>query len=116
MYTTVVVVLLSLAIMKLSPPTHAINTLLVMMCTTFSLGCSIPAGWQVGQTVNTTSGLITGHAASNLTQVSEYLGIPYAQPPVESQRFKAPQAYISSNAFNASTFVSATLSAIVVAV
>lgn len=36
----------------------------------------------VGFPVNTTSGLIIGHASKNRSQVSEYLGIPYAQPPL----------------------------------
>ncbi|KAG9684842.1 cholinesterase, partial [Aureobasidium melanogenum] len=54
--------------------------------------------------VNTTSGLIIGHASRNRSQVSEYLGIPYAQPPLGELRFAAPQQYSSDDIFNASSF------------
>ncbi|KAJ0114230.1 carboxylesterase [Diaporthe amygdali] len=46
-----------------------------------SRGCDTT--WTVGQAVDTSSGRIIGHAASNATEVSEYLGIPFAQPPME---------------------------------
>lgn len=65
--------------------------------------------WTVGQNVSTSSGTIIGHAATNTTQVSEYLGIRYAQPPVGSLRFAAPQPYTSNETFTASSFVSSTL-------
>ena len=65
----------------------------------------------VGSTVQTSSGAIIGHAARNRTQVFEYLGIPYAKPPVGALRFAAPQSYSSSNIFNASTYVCVPLSA-----
>ncbi|TKA80671.1 hypothetical protein B0A49_01620 [Cryomyces minteri] len=58
----------------------------------------------VGATVNTTSGPVTGHPARNRTQVSEYLGIPYAQPPLGPLRFAAPQKFASAQPFNASVF------------
>ncbi|KAK4928989.1 hypothetical protein LTR28_011816, partial [Elasticomyces elasticus] len=58
----------------------------------------------VGATVNTTSGLVTGHPARNRTRVSEYLGIPYAQPPLGPLRFAAPQKFASAQPFNASAF------------
>ena len=60
--------------------------------------------FSVGQEVNTTSGIIHGHAAANETEVSEYLGIPFAQPPVGDLRFAAPKPYRSSAHFNASSF------------
>ncbi|KEQ80927.1 carboxylesterase [Aureobasidium pullulans EXF-150] len=56
----------------------------------------------VGATVNTTSGLIVGHASYNRSQVSEYLGIPYAQPPLGSLRFAAPKKFKSTQLLNAS--------------
>ena len=59
----------------------------------------------VGATVQTQSGLVTGHAARNRTAVSEYLGIPYAQPPLGNLRFAAPQSFHSSNPFSASAYV-----------
>lgn len=58
----------------------------------------------VGATVNTTSGLIVGHASHNRSQVSEYLGIPYAQPPLGSLRFAAPKKFKSTQLLNASAF------------
>ncbi|KAG9663134.1 cholinesterase, partial [Aureobasidium melanogenum] len=58
----------------------------------------------VGSPVNTTSGLIIGHASKNRSKVSEYLGIPYAQPPLGQLRFAAPRNYSSINIFNASSF------------
>lgn len=63
-------------------------------------------GWVVGQTVNTTSGPVSGHAASNNTEVSEYLGIPYAQPPVDELRWQLPVAYNGSEPINGTAFVS----------
>jgi cholinesterase len=63
--------------------------------------------WTVGQVVETSSGAVSGHAASNATGVSEYLGIPFAQPPVGDLRFAAPVAYNGSGAINGSSFVSA---------
>lgn len=50
----------------------------------------------VGATVRTLSGAVTGHAARNRTEVSEYLGIPYAQPRPGDLRFAAPQTYHST--------------------
>ncbi|KAK5013810.1 hypothetical protein LTR39_003470, partial [Cryomyces antarcticus] len=54
--------------------------------------------------VKTTSGDIVGHAAVNRTQVSEYLGIPYASPPVGSLRFAAPEPFSSKQSLNASAY------------
>ncbi|WYZ36719.1 hypothetical protein EsH8_II_000225 [Colletotrichum jinshuiense] len=60
--------------------------------------------WTVGQSVETTSGVVEGHAASSVDQVSEYLGIPYAQPPVESLRFQPPAKYTGSSPINGSAY------------
>jgi hypothetical protein len=58
------------------------------------------------KTVNTTSGLISGHASSNASaQVSEYLGIPYAEPPVGDLRFAPPVRYSGSSGINGTNFV-----------
>lgn len=56
-------------------------------------------------TIQTSSGPVTGHAAQNRPGVVEYLGIPFAQPPVGNLRFAAPQTYTSSKPFAASNYV-----------
>jgi hypothetical protein len=65
-----------------------------------------PPRWTVGQTVQTTSGPVEGHAASVASGVSEYLGIPYAQPPVGSLRFQPPVRYSAASKIDGKSFVS----------
>lgn len=57
--------------------------------------------------VKTSNGFIVGHEAPNASNVIEYLGIPYAQPPIEDLRFAAPVAFEgdAKSIFNASEFV-----------
>jgi cholinesterase len=62
------------------------------------------AAWQVGETVKTTSGQIKGHASDWQPTVSEYLGVPFAKPPVGPLRWKAPEALKSDAVFDASKF------------
>ena len=64
--------------------------------------------WTVGQTVQTYSGPVSGHAASNDTQVSEYLGIPFAQPPVGELRFAPPVKYQGNSSINGTNYVRTT--------
>ena len=54
---------------------------------------ALAAPWAIGNTVQTNSGPIEGHASSWKPQVSEYLGVPFAQPPVGDLRFAAPKPY-----------------------
>jgi hypothetical protein len=61
--------------------------------------------WTVGQAVKTSSGTVLGHNANNKTQVSEYLGIPFAKPPIGSLRWAAPVKYTGAGTINASTYV-----------
>jgi cholinesterase len=63
------------------------------------------SNWTVGQTVQTGSGPVSGHAATNQSGVSEYLGIPFAQPPVGDLRWEAPVKYTGSSPLNGSQFV-----------
>ncbi|KAF2402642.1 alpha/beta-hydrolase [Trichodelitschia bisporula] len=53
---------------------------------------ALASAWEIGQTVPTTSGTITGHASTWKLNVSEYLGVPYAQPPLGPLRWAAPVA------------------------
>ena len=62
--------------------------------------------WTVGRRVETTSGPVEGHAAPNATDVSEYLGIPYAKPPIDGLRFQPPVRYEGSSTINGTNFVS----------
>jgi carboxylesterase type B len=63
-------------------------------------------GFKIGQTVKTTSGDLTGQPSSWKPQVSEYLGIRYAEPPVGKLRFAAPIAIkVASKALNATKYV-----------
>jgi hypothetical protein len=62
---------------------------------TFVLSCiALVAADGVNLLVNTNqNGPIQGHRASNASDVYEYLGIPFAKPPVDSLRFAAPQKW-----------------------
>ncbi|RDL30432.1 Carboxylic ester hydrolase [Venustampulla echinocandica] len=60
--------------------------------------------WVIGQTVRTQSGPVSGHAASSAQNVSTYLGIPYAQPPLGNLRFAPPKPYHSHQHIDGSQF------------
>lgn len=60
--------------------------------------------WTPGQVVKTTSGAVTGRESKWQEGVSEYLGIPYAKPPVGDLRFAAPAAYHSFASVNGTAF------------
>lgn len=61
--------------------------------------------WSVGQTVYTQGGPVTGHAASSAKNVSTYLGIPYAKPPIGDLRFVPPEGYYNHTLVDGSKFV-----------
>lgn len=64
-----------------------------------------PPRWTIGQVVQTSSGLVQGHAAPKARGVSEYLGIPYAEPPVGRRRFQPPIRYSGTSKIDGSRFV-----------
>ncbi|KAF2430923.1 alpha/beta-hydrolase [Tothia fuscella] len=53
--------------------------------------------WSIGQLVTTSSGPVQGHAAGIHPEVSEYLGIPWAAPPVGNLRFMPAQPFNGGN-------------------
>jgi cholinesterase len=55
-------------------------------------------------TVKTSNGLITGHSSSNSSCVLEFLGIPYAKPPVGELRFAPPQQVTKTDHYEAANF------------
>lgn len=60
--------------------------------------------YSCAQTIKTSNGAITGHASKNASSVCEYLGIPYAQPPVGDLRFAPPLKYNDSGAYIAANY------------
>jgi carboxylesterase type B len=68
---------------------------------------SLAASGMGFETVDTHNGRITGHRSAKASDVWEYLGIPYAQPPLGQLRFAAPQEYTGKTHYNATEFVSA---------
>ena len=82
------------------------HQILLVSLTSFYFSLIYAHPFPVGSTVQTSSGAIIGHAAHSRRRVSEYLGIPYAKPPLGDLRFAAPQTYSSDQTYNASTFVS----------
>ncbi|GIK07729.1 hypothetical protein Aspvir_003396 [Aspergillus viridinutans] len=79
----------------------------------FSVPCdavSPQARWTVGQTVQTSSGPVQGHAAPHASNVSEYLSIPYALPPVGNLRFQSPVRYRGNTTISGETFGPACIS------
>ena len=80
--------------------------LLLNIAFVLALPENIKRDFSVGQEVTTSSGLLVGKPASQRTAVSEYLGVPFAQPPVGNLRFAAPQPYRGSGVINATAYVS----------
>jgi cholinesterase len=72
------------------------STSLFSAAASFVLAASPAVAWTVGQGVDTSSGTVIGHAASLDSSVSEYLGIPWAAPPVGALRWQPPQPFPKS--------------------
>lgn len=54
--------------------------------------------------VNTTSGVVQGHVIDNRPQVVEYLGIPFAKPPIDDLRFAPPEKFHGTNVINGTAY------------
>jgi hypothetical protein len=86
----------------ISFPSFLIQYVRIILLT--SQAVAVAADWKVGQTVQTSSGPVKGHAANDADQVSEYLGIPYAQPPTGDLRFQPTTRYNGTEVIVASDF------------
>jgi hypothetical protein len=62
--------------------------------------------WIIGQEVSTTSGPVVGHASRSKREVSEYLGIRFAESTGGSNRFMRPKRYSGTSKIVASRYVS----------
>lgn len=59
------------------------------------LGPAVGNGAFSSLAVNTTSGIIVGHAAPKRSEVAQFLGIRYAEAPVGPLRFAPPKRYLA---------------------
>lgn len=75
----------------------------------FASALTITAPADPYKTVQTQNGAITGHRAPDAKNVWEYLGIPYAQPPLGDLRFAAPKKYAGQGPYIAANYVSISL-------
>ena len=82
--------------------------LLLAAAAAASLFDPVLAGKQQSARVQTTSGTLIGHQASNRSTVTEFLGIRYAEAPVGELRFAAPKRFVAAKGtvFEASEWVS----------
>ena len=66
------------------------------LCSYVALLPWITKAWRL-EPVNTTNGLVIGHQieGKDNVRVREWLGIPYAKPPVGQLRFAAPKPFVS---------------------
>jgi len=90
-------------------PSHTPRRKMKASYTMCLLGASTSYGLNVGQTIQTSSGPVRGHAATVNNNVSTYLGIPYAVPPLGNLRFMPPINYNGNTTINGSSIVSFSL-------
>lgn len=67
------------------------------------------------ETIKTSSGPVEGHEASVEKNVSAYLGIPYAKPPLGKLRFMPPVKYKGKDKINGTSIVSLSIEPNIVA-
>ncbi|KAL5390289.1 hypothetical protein DPSP01_001861 [Paraphaeosphaeria sporulosa] len=79
--------------------------LAVWLCAFGASGLVRAASETSFETVDTENGPITGHRSAKVNDVWEYLGIPYATPPLGDLRFAAPQKYKGNGSYKADHFV-----------
>lgn len=81
--------------------------LLLTVAAVATLLGSAVAGSVQPRVQTSTGGTIIGHGASNRTSVMEFLGIRYAEAPVDELRFAAPKKYVTpqGTVFEASEWV-----------
>jgi carboxylesterase type B len=77
---------------------------MILSLLTLASTAAAQSAWTVGQTVQTTSGQVKGHVSAWKPAVSEYLGVPYAQPPLGALRFAAPQPFRGTREIDAREF------------
>ncbi|KAF7865532.1 uncharacterized protein EAF02_009955 [Botrytis sinoallii] len=96
---------------KFSRPYHALFImmkflLLFLFAATILAQCpeQSEAGRRLYRCVNTTSGQVAGHPSPKKPAVYEYLGIPFAQPPIGDLRFAPPQPFTGNESLNGTNF------------
>ncbi|KAH7192829.1 Alpha/Beta hydrolase protein [Fusarium flagelliforme] len=69
-----------------------------------SSALSVPPQHDAPLTVDTTSGKLTGFINSTAPSVRQFLGVPYAEPPLKSLRFKPPRRKHSKASISATKY------------
>ncbi|KAF5022692.1 hypothetical protein F66182_5240 [Fusarium sp. NRRL 66182] len=74
------------------------------LCATLTAVAGAKCNPSIYITVDTSNGPVTGHVTDNSACVVEYLGIPYARPPVNELRFAPPQRFNSTKPYRAERY------------
>lgn len=89
------------------PPTTMLllQFLLFSLTSFYEVTCSQNAnGDRNSLDIATTIGNVRGHIANGSACVGEFLGVPYAKPPLDQLRFEAPQPITGKRNYEASNF------------